>query len=253
MLKKLNKKKLLGFCLLLAGTVLLIISIIKINNTAAVSGKTKSEEKLEVVLPEDTENKKATEAAFVKETCFDGSTELPYVLFDKPFGTSDEYKMNKDIIKDMDEETIKAYENTLRAVTEWKFNTSYRDILDNEDYFLEGLQQYFGGGNMISTNREEESCEYLADQLKQWYVDNEVVMESNFKTDKSLIWKDNGHTHIRGIVNVTLVNCKDTADMEDILGLSLKEVGETQSFIVEASFAGAGNTSELFTYSIIEP
>lgn len=153
------------------------------------------------------------EPTYIVETCYDGSQELDPILYHYPFQKTDFYVSNKELVKQVDENTIQKLQDDAVAFVSNYFQINadefYRDY-DNafkkyQKLFVAGSSYYDLKGNLLSTDI------YTSD-LVVAMCNSHWKSQVDFITDKSLVWKDNAY-YVRGYLSIRTQKIEDGGDL----------------------------------------
>ncbi len=163
------------------------------------------------------------EATYITETSYDGSQELDPILYHYPFQKTDLYVNNKELVKQVDENTIQKLQDD--AVT---FVSSYFQIDADEFYrdydnafkeyqklFVAGSSYYDLKGNLFSTDV------YTSD-LVVAMCNSHWKSQVDFITDKSLVWQDNAY-YVRGYLSIRTQKIEDGWDLSRFFPFKINE------------------------------
>ena len=153
------------------------------------------------------------EPTYITETCYDGSQELDPTLYHFPFQKTDLYVNNKELVKQVDENTIQKLQDDAVAFVSNYFQISadkfYRDY-DNafkeyQKLFVAGSSYYDIEGNLFNTDI------YIND-LVAAMCNSHWKSQVDFITDKSLVWQDNAY-YVRGYLSIRTQKIEDSGDL----------------------------------------
>lgn len=176
-------------------------------------------------------NKPADNTPYMLDTTYAGA-DVPGALYDYPFQKSELYVKNKDLVKDMDSEEIRNYIISATDYFDAIFGRNYHSILEDQDDFKESIVNLYDTDTFFENEEESTTTDY-ADDLMQWYVDNEIEINADFVSDSSLLYKDT-YYYLRGALTLTLQN-GDPQAAKDKFGIDLKN-GVPVTIACEAEF-----------------
>lgn len=175
------------------------------------------------------------------QTTYDAkkNSNLSSELFAIPFAMSDTYVTNKRLTEVIGEKQEKAYVDNATDFVMDMFNHSFRDVLADQDGFKNTLDNYWYssqnlcGESADSTEDETQSVQDMSDELLQWYIDNEVIMECKVSTDTCMMFQDNYRYYVRMEIALTMHGGKKaSSELKKLYNLDVKE-GKTAYYIVE--------------------
>lgn len=153
------------------------------------------------------------EPTYIVETCYDGSQELDPILYHYPFQKTDFYVSNKELVKQVDDDTIQKLQDDAVAFVSNYFQIDadkfYRDY-DNafkeyQKLFVAGLSYYDIEGNLFNTD-------IYTNDLVAAMFNSRWQSEVDFITDKSLVWQDNAY-YVRGYLSIRILKIEDGGDL----------------------------------------
>lgn len=130
-----------------------------------------------------------------------------------------DYVNNKNTLQMIDDDLVKDIEKTASDYAENVFNIDYRKIQKDSSSYTKKLTDMYM--NVIFTADDPDydpetddgavimTPDMLMEKLTDWIIKNEVISGAEFKTDRSLIWQDNGSFYVRGILTLKPKSCKD--------------------------------------------
>lgn len=155
-------------------------------------------------------------------------------VFDYPFGQSDDYIMNKELIKE-NREICDTLSGTAEAYIKNAFTIDYRELASDPQSYLERMSKLCVMDipliqDMTVDESKIISRAELFEENIDFYVTNRVTMEADFTTGPCLVWKD-GYYFVRGIITLTVYS----ADNIEKFGNGIK-LGEPKEIMVDMSF-----------------
>ena len=190
----------------------------------------------------DDQNKKNIDTYDIADqTTYDAkkNSNLSSELFAIPFAMSDTYVTNKRLTEVIGEKQEKAYVDNATDFVMDMFNHSFRDVLADQDGFKNTLDNYWYssqnlcGESADSTEDETQSVQDMSNELLQWYIDNEVIMECKVSTDTCMMFQDNYRYYVRMEIALTMHGGKKASgELKKLYNLDVKE-GKTAYYIVE--------------------
>lgn len=152
---------------------------------------------------------------------------------------SDTYVTNKRLTEVIGEKQEKAYVDNATDFVMDMFNHSFRDVLADQDGFKNTLDNYWYSSQSLcgesadSTEDETQSVQDMSNELLQWYIDNEVIMECKVSTDTCMMFQDNYRYYVRMEIALTMHGGKKaSSELKKLYNLDVKE-GKTAYYIVE--------------------
>lgn len=227
----------------------------------------KNPEELDDVTWHKWNDRKTKRSTYVNETIYDGSTDIPYVLYEIPFRTEGEgegqeleqaYNSNKNLWKYLSTDEMHAYEDHAESFINLIFNSDYKDIAANSDAFIDDYLSYYDGIYLDDTTTDEDvgkDIEAEASALAEFYVDNEVTATVRWVTDDSLVYRSLYSYTNRGVAYVTFTsgiheNGEECTDLESVMGFTFN-YGEEIPLIVNVGFtAWSENEYKIGIYEI---
>ena len=153
-------------------------------------------------------------ATYVNETKYIGGIGYPTV-YNLPFQKSDTYISNKELW-DEDEINIEECVATAKKFSDTLFNSSYRTINENRDLFTANLADLMDRDFYYERTEDNEGMDVYEciENAENYITDNEIEMESTFKTDTSLVYSDGYYLmsniiYVRGILEYEVYSSKD--------------------------------------------
>lgn len=140
-------------------------------------------------------------ASYVNETRYIGGIGYP-IVYNIPFGKDEYYKTNKALWEE-EEVDIDICVSTAQKFAETLFNSSYRTIQEDDDLYRATLLDLMDRDFFYEEDEQGNGYtewEYI-EKIEKYITDNEIEMESKFKTDSSLVYAD-GYYLIHDIVYV---------------------------------------------------
>lgn len=219
-------------------------------------------------------NKKKTEhASYVGETTYDGSSDVPYIVYDIPFRSEGEeeggdmeqaYGSNKDIMAAFSEKRVDAYMDAAHNYVDLVLGQSYKSIgMDADAYMAKVLDyysdpQYFADDDTLLDEDNDEGAMDLTlfvNRLTEFYVDNKITCTYEWVTDDSLLYRTQFSYTVRGIVKLTITSPDHEAGEEctafkEVFGVDAK-YGEEIELLVNVGF-GAWNDTDSLSIGIFE-
>lgn len=156
---------------------------------------------------------KVLATSYVNETSYTNS-DISWQLYDVPFVEDDDeyYIKNKDLLNQVDgtliDEYIETSEEYLRAV----YEVDYRTVAEDVDAWVDGIIAKTADVYVDEGDEELEADKQQLYDLAEWYVDNQIVTEVSYESDRSLVWQNLYYRAVRGHLAVTIVSCKDDVE-----------------------------------------
>ena len=189
--------------------------------------------------------------SYVSETSYTGNG-MPEDLYKRPFSDdSSEYIANKDLVKKDDETDLTGYLNTANSYMEFLFGNNYREILNDQDAFIDKYLSYkkdsetasVSAGGSVKTEKQR------AEDIMEWYVDNKTEISCDFVTDMSLIYEKNYSYVVRGELDISCYNKKACKSFKKLFGTKLTYKG-TDRYMVELYFV-PGEPGQIWQMQIL--
>lgn len=252
-MRRKNKKKLIQCAavglaaVIIGGTAITIHSCGSDSKKSSITQQTQSTEDQKKKSPKmftwsDDQNKKNIDTYDIADqTTYDAkkNSNLSSELFAIPFAMSDTYVTNKRLTEVIGKKQEKAYVDNATDFVMDMFNHSFRDVLADQDGFKNTLDNYWYssqnlcGESADSTEDETQLVQDMSDELLQWYIDNEVIMECKVSTDTCMMFQDNYRYYVRMEIALTMHGGKKaSSELKKLYNLDVKE-GKTAYYIVE--------------------
>lgn len=182
---------------------------------------------------------------WVEQTTYDkqNNRDLSSELFALPFAMSSYYVTNDRLTEVLGNDKVQKYADTATDYLKSMFDNSFRDILANQESFKNTINEYWCNNtdtlhseSMDSTEETTEQTTTVTDNLMQWYVDNQVIMNCDVSTAPCMVFSDDYRYYCRAEIALTMHGGKKAADsFKKLYGMELKE-GKTAYYIVEIEF-----------------
>lgn len=185
--------------------------------------------------------------SYVVETNYTG--DVPAQLYDYPFGRTDNYIMNRDM--DIDSNVVDQLEASVDDFIKTMLGTGYRSIQGDIDSYNAKVSSVCSPiTTAYTTEGSPHNIQEYTPGLADWFITNHVVIETEFTSDHSLVYSDIS-TFMRGELDFTIYECDDMGLLSEQLKCFFPDVeefqiGETYSFIVDASVGLSGDDYIVF-------
>lgn len=197
-----NRKKIMGKAI--ANTFIVVSVIIMgviigkgfykwINTPTSIEKETES-----AIYNENNDFNPDLSATYVNETKYIGGIGYSEV-YNVPFGKSSSYVSNKEFWN-KHPDIIENISNKATQFMNLMIQTSYRNILDNQEPHLHNILQLMDRNWTYDTNKSEDVlCEDYMREICNSIIENKISLNGEFITDTSLVYEDN-LIFVRGIV-----------------------------------------------------
>lgn len=168
---------------------------------------------------------------YTSDTVYNGYPHLGKSLFEIPFQKTDNYISNLELISDTmttddAKELVKSSKNCVNNI----FNISTGSVEVQRDNIYQSLSSNFvlehNGTEYYGTGK-------AADELNRIYVESGITMESEYISDKCLVYYDENQLIVRGILYFTVYEASDLNPIESLMGIDDIELGKEYSVIIE--------------------
>ena len=177
-------------------------------------------------------------ATYVNETKYIGGIGYSEV-YNTPFGKSSSYVSNKEFWN-KHPEIVEDISNKATQFMNLMVQTSYRDILDNQEPHLHNVLQLMDRDWTYDVgNAEDILCEEYMRDICNSIIENKISMKGEFITDTSLVYEDN-LLFVRGVVEYEVFS----SDLD-----SLPADGEKKHAMVEVVLHR--DNEDLDNYSVV--
>lgn len=181
------------------------------------------------------------EPTYIVETCYDGSQELDPILYHYPFQKMDFYVSNKELVKQVDDDTIQKLQDDAVAFVSNYFQIDadkfYRDY-DNafkeyQKLFVAGSSYYDIEGNLFNTD-------IYTNDLVAAMFNSRWQSEVDFITNKSLVWQDNAY-YVRGYLSIRTQKIEDGGDLSRFFPFKINKGQKIKAVIDIGLIPGTDN------------
>lgn len=146
-------------------------------------------------------------ANYINEVMYIGGIGYKEV-YETPFKKSEMYVTNKEMWENHPDSIPKALE-TAQRYADLMLNTGYREILDNEDVYVQKVLNCMDEEWYYNENEENGmTCLQYAQEYAEQMIDKKLSMHCNFLSDTSLVYED-GLIFVRGIVEYEVYSSVD--------------------------------------------
>ena len=200
------------------------------------------------VAPEDGKLLKG-EMNYVADTIYTGKSKISPRNFATKFQKSDNYINNRTTLEYMEPEIKKNMFDLANNFARDMFNIDYHTIQVDRKAYEEKLNQYFlTNGAFFLPDGTMLKPPYIITDLADWALNGKIQAESEFVTDESLIYVDEGITYIRGELTINPYSCEDDNGETVYLpaGINYKESGK---YIIEIGIIYYGDGYKDFIQS----
>lgn len=172
-----------------------------------INTPTTIEKELEpVIYNDDNDFNLDLSATYVNETKYIGGIGYSEV-YNVPFGKTSSYVSNKELWN-KHPDIIENISNEATQFINLMVQTSYRDILDNQELHLHNVLQLMDRNWTYNTSEAEDViCEDYMRDICNTIIENKISLNGEFITDTSLVYEDN-LIFVRGIVEYEVFSSK---------------------------------------------
>lgn len=173
---------------------------------------------------------------YITETCFDGSAVVDSVLYSIPFQKSENYVMNKELVKSLDEREAEVMRERVSQMVDELFGTSGDLLVTEYDTYADKFSSFFMEDSLyIDENGREVSKDVLLAEFMKDLSDAGWEAEVTFDSDKSLLFSDLSY-YLRGLITIRVYNYDGETDLSYFLPVTEMERGKTYQFVVDIGF-----------------
>lgn len=197
---------------------------------------------------EDIHSKMEENYAF--ETCYNGEPHLDDRLFWKPFGKSEEYISNNDLLAGIGADNAQLIVAKAKELSEYLFNTAYKEkvkeasALRLADCIVPGINLFFLDGRQAKGNTAAASA------INQWFVSTQTSMEASLQTDKCLVYYDRHSIILRGLLTFSVYESDDMEAIKDSFNLEDLQYGKRYAVVTEMYFVPGGSIESYGDYRL---
>lgn len=186
---------------------------------------------------------------FAFETIYTGEPYLNSILFEFPFKKTSNYIENKVHMNEIGADNANILTTKTEIAAEALFNTAYKDdLLKKKDLLNEtvtsGITVYYDNGIVRSGKKE------VLDGFYNWFVNNKVSMESEFQTDKCMVYYDDYSEIVRGQLIFTIYECDNLEDIEKEFNIQNIELGTEYSVVLEFYYSTNEDVTDYDGYKL---
>lgn len=191
------------------------------------------------------------EPKYITETSFDGTEEVPDILFTIPFKKTDSYKSNKDVVNEIEEFRLNNIRKRAEEIIDAYYNVDSISIINNYQTHKEKLMNTVSSKCFYYMENDVEKTpeEYVSDYLRI-ATENNVSMTSEFKTYKCMIWEDEAY-YVRGLLTVDIHNTDEKSCFSDYNPYELNE-GNKYTFVCDIGLISGENDLSASDMRIID-
>lgn len=191
---------------------------------------------------EEENEKRISQYSWVNEVAYDGTYQLSAELFRMAFRTSDNnYIPNIKMEDTYGEEMLKRISSNVKSYLGKLYGSSYREILGDQDGFIDDLDGYWYNGSNIfyETDCMDDTEDYIDDEsyhrtISEWYIDNSAVMECEVSTAPCMVYQNEYQFVCRSEIALTAhdIGEKAIGEYQTLTGIKLIN-NETVYYVVE--------------------
>lgn len=168
---------------------------------------------------------------YTAETVYNGYPHLSKALFEIPFKKTENYKSNLELMSDtMTPDEAKELIKSSKTCVNNIFNISTNSVDIQRDNIYQSLSSNFvlehNGTEYYGTGK-------AADELNRIFVESCITMESEYISDKCLVYYDENQLIVRGILYFTVYEGTDLGPLESLMNIDNIELGKEYSVIIE--------------------
>ncbi|MEE1255589.1 MAG: hypothetical protein UHN47_03635 [Lachnospiraceae bacterium] len=185
------------------------------------------------------------------ETCYAGKPYLPERLFSVPFQKTDDYIMNKELVKQLGTENTEMVAERAKSIFVPLFNIVHKDT-DNMDTLRTLMQENMTKGFSLILGEDNvvygrEAC---SDRIIKWAMDNGISMEASMQTDKCMVYYDQNALIVRGMLTFTITECDSIEELRNAYGMENMQLGKDYSVIVEVHMVPDEDKTDYESYNM---
>lgn len=218
--------------------------------------------------------RKTNTASFVSDTTYDGSSDVPFIVYDIPFRSPGEaegdelenmYNSNKNVLAAVDDSFVEARMEKAKDYVDTVFGQSYKTVSSDSDVYIASVLDfyldptYFSEDDTFLDENDEEGGMDLtafASALAEFYVDNNITASYEWLTDESLFYRTQYQYTTRGIVKLTLTS-KDhekgepCTPFKELFGVDVN-YGEDVQLILNIGFGAWYSDNDTLGIGLVE-
>lgn len=220
-------------------------------------------------------NKRKTKtASFVSDTTYDGSTNIPFIVYDIPFRSAGEgegeelenmYNSNKNLLAAVDDDFVDARMKKAKDYVDTVFGQSYKTVSSDSDVYIASVLDfyldptYFSEDDSFLDEENEEGgmdVTAFASALAEFYVDNNITASYEWITDDSLFYRTQYQYTTRGIVKLTLTSTdhekgEPCEPFKELFGVDVN-YGEEVQLILNIGFGAWYSDNDTLGIGLVE-
>ena len=185
---------------------------------------------------EKSRHTKQDKPVYIVDTIADNNVNISMDVYKYPFvkpTSIDKYQVkNSDYVnRDGANESYKLIKACAEDYVKSVMSADYKTLKTDEQQYIKkaGENVDDSSGGFYDTDVMLMSHDDLMKESADWFINNEVQANADFKTDKSLIWCDLFYTYLRGELTITTHNIKDGSETYwpgTLYGLDYKNGGK---------------------------
>lgn len=226
----------LFLCMFVSGLVWILFELGK---EADEKAKSELNTPKQVDILDVTPNYDTKDRPFIKDTVYDGTTQLPKEVFQIPFyypfdTPGDTYEPNKTFIKKLRETEVNEIMGTASSFTETLLSGDFHEIGQDREGYVKKLEEQLCDAD-LTCNFDLEEREHLSKAIADWYIESEADLDVKAVTDKSMICK-NGYVSCRVMAYLTVNQIRNGKDLKEKLQEDI-EIGKEYPLVIDVLFA----------------
>ena len=228
----LNRKKTVFIVAVLVFVILaILIEVFKGKNVLV---KQSPEQKRQQQIKENINRVKDT--TYITDVDYTGETYLEPDIFEIPFRKSESgYTNNKEFVKTVSENTLEKIQKTSSSYVHTLLSNGYQRVKNDQDGFINSICNMSSPQFRMIENDTNVTPSELAEKARDWYIENEMQLDSKYVTDRCLIYED-GQIFNRGELHFTVYKGKSLAALEKMTGIKKIEIGKEYVIYFEISY-----------------
>ena len=166
-------------------------------------------------LSDEEKKEKAEAAEYFADVKYEGE-DVPYYLFEQEFQKT-EYGYTPNAYMEVSDKLYESYKEALDKEINKMFNTSYTEILKDQDAFIDNFN------SVVDLGEESQAYDFL-----EWYVDYNATTTAEVSTGKCMVYSDLGFNILRASVDLRVFADEGAAEaMMEKFGISADDKAKT--------------------------
>ena len=238
-----KKNNIFWYILIVLCFVILIVGFIMIKNSSRININ-----QITGQSEENSEEELLRDYLYADETIYNGDPWLSSRLFRTPFKKSDNYICNKLFIERFGIENSEIMVKKASLVASKIFNIRYKDAMTIDEELLGEIAPRIEV--IFKSGTETEGSEDTLQVINNWFVESQTSMESTFITDKCLVYYDENSIIVRGLLQYSVYETKDSETLIEAFGIDRLNLGEEYSALVEMKFIPDIDHTDFETFNL---